>query len=85
MGLLEELGAFLDTTKRRTTHFVQNPGLLWSQLNEDARAYQDRDRQLMGEERSVMPEVRQAAAKESNARAMELGGLLGAGAYGNEQ
>lgn len=77
MGLLEELGAWLDQKKRNVAANVRQPGLLWTQLNEDARQYQQGWKEDADNAKSVMPEVRQQANASSNAKAMELGGLLG--------
>jgi hypothetical protein len=77
MGLMEDLGAWLDQKRRNVASSVQNPGLLYTRMNEDARAYQQDWRQNMADEKSVIPEIRQQALKSANDKGMELGGLLG--------
>lgn len=78
MGLLDEFGAWLDQKKRNLAANVQEPGLLWTRMNEDARQYQQDWRQDMADEKSVMPEIRQQGQKFATDKALELGGLLGA-------
>jgi hypothetical protein len=77
MGLLEDLGAWLDQKRRNVASSVQNPGLLYDRMNEDARQFQQDQRANWGDIKSVVPEVKAAGIKEFNASGQELGGLLG--------
>jgi hypothetical protein len=77
MGLMEDLGAWLDQKKRNVASSVQNPGLLYIRMNEDARKFQQDQRANWGDIKSVVPEVKAAGIKEFNASGQELGGLLG--------
>jgi hypothetical protein len=78
MGLMEDLGAWLDQKRRNVASSVQNPGLLYTRMNEDARQFQQDQRANWGDIKSVVPEVKAAGIKEFNASGQELGGLLGA-------
>jgi hypothetical protein len=77
MGLLDEFGAWLDQKRRNVAFSVQNPGLLYDRMNEDARQFQQDQRANWGDIKSVVPEVKAAGIKEFNASGQELGGLLG--------
>jgi hypothetical protein len=77
MGLMEDLGAWLDQKRRNVASSVQNPGLLYTRMNEDARQFQQDQRANWGDVKSVVPEVKAAGIKELNASGQELGGLLG--------
>ncbi len=78
MGLLDELGAWLDQKKRNVAANAQDlPGLLRS-FGQDVQQGAGADKSAWDASRSVMPEVREAGVREMNARGQELGGLLGA-------
>ena len=77
MGLLDDLGAWLDQKKRNVAVNAQNlPGLLAS-FAQDVQQGAAADKSAWDASRSVMPGVREAGIREMNARGQELGGLLG--------
>jgi hypothetical protein len=82
MGLLEDLGAWLDQKRRNVASSVQNPGLLYDRMNEDARQFQQDQRANWGDIKSVVPEVKAAGIKEFNASGQEMAGMAPAGLLG---
>lgn len=77
MGLLDDLGAWLDQKKRNVAANAQNlPGLLAS-FAQDVQRGAAAGKSAWDASRSVMPGVREAGIREMNAQGQELGGLLG--------
>jgi hypothetical protein len=77
MGLMEDLGAWLDQKKKNVAVNAQNlPGLL-SSFTQDVQQGAAADKSAWDASRSVMPEVRAQGVAEMNQRGQELGGLLG--------
>jgi hypothetical protein len=70
-------GAWVDQVKKNVAANVQEPGLMLTQLNEDARKFQQDQRANWGDIKSVVPEVKAAGLDEFNRSGQELGGLLG--------
>jgi hypothetical protein len=82
MGLMEDLGAWLDQKRRNVASSVQNPGLLYTRMNEDARQFQQDQRANWGDIKSVVPEVKAAGIKEFNASGQEMAGMAPMGLLG---
>jgi hypothetical protein len=82
MGLMEDLGAWLDQKKRNVASSVQNPGLLYTRMNEDARQFQQDQRDNWGDVKSVVPEVKAAGLDEFSRSGQELGAMAPAGLLG---
>jgi hypothetical protein len=82
MGLMEDLGAWLDQKKRNVASSVQNPGLLYTRMNEDARQFQQDQRANWGDVKSVVPEVKAAGLDEFSRSGQELGAMAPAGLLG---
>jgi hypothetical protein len=82
MGLMEDLGAWLDQKRRNVASSVQNPGLLYTRMNEDARQFQQDQRANWGDVKSVAPEVKAAGIKEFSGSGQEMAGLAPMGLLG---
>jgi hypothetical protein len=82
MGLMEDLGAWLDQKKKNVTVNAQNlPGLL-SSFTQDVQQGAAADKSAFDASRSVMPEVRAQGVAEMNQRGQELGAMAPAGLLG---
>ena len=78
MGLLEELGAWLDNKRRVIAANARDPSGLLGSWSQDVQEGAAADKSAWDASRSVMPSVREQGVREMNARGQELGGLLGA-------
>ena len=82
MGLMEDLGAWLDQKKKNVVVNAQNlPGLL-SSFTQDVQQGAAADKSAWDASRSVMPEVRAQGVAELNQRGQELGAMAPAGLLG---